>query len=94
MRALSGAGRQAYLDLVEAAGEGRTPSIATIVALGLCEADGSITYDHRNPADLLELDAVDGATLNLIASTLFEISGLTTDAVDQAEKKSDASRSV
>lgn len=63
-----------------------------IAALALCEADGAPCYPldkevaewQKEIADLADLD---GADLEKIALKLFEVSGLTKDSTEQAEKK-------
>lgn len=92
VRALSGAGRQRYLDM---ASDGQTPSPARIAALGLCEADGTLVYDldADDDVDVKELEELDGGVLDRIATRLFEVSGLTKTADENAEKKSEGSQS-
>lgn len=89
VRALSGAGRQRYLDFVEAA-DGKVP-YGRVAALALCEPDGTMVYDPEEPADVEECAEIDGQTLDSICMKLFEVSGLTKKAGDDAEKKLDAS---
>lgn len=85
VRALSGAGRTKYLDLCHT-GDG-TPSMAKVVALGLCESDGSLTYNVDNDKDIAEINEIDGAVLQAIVFKLYEVSGLTKKALEEAEKK-------
>jgi len=87
IRALSGAGRAKYLELVAAAGDS-SPSMAKVVALGLCEEDGVLTYNVDNEKDVAEINEVDGAVLQSIVFKLYEISGLTKKAIESAEKNS------
>lgn len=90
IRALSGAGRARYLEMVEAA-SAKTANAASIAALGICEEDGTLVYDASKPEDLAELEEFDGALLAQISLKLFEISGLTQKAADDAAKNSEAS---
>lgn len=92
IRALSGIGRAAYVDLVSKHRPG-SPPLHEIAALALCEEDGAIAYDSKNEKDLAELADVDGADLQKIVLALFDFSGLSTSADGDAEKKSEASPS-
>lgn len=91
VRALSGAGRAAYLALAAKHEPGLPPS-HEIVALALCEEDGILSYDYANPRDITELSEVDGDDLQKIVAKIFEVSGLTKEALETAEKKSEASQ--
>lgn len=84
VRALSGAGRAKYLDLCK----NDNPPMAKVVALGLCEEDGALTYNADNEKDIAEIEAVDGEVLQAIVFKLYEVSGLTKKAIEAAEKNS------
>lgn len=92
VRALSGGGRDAYLDLVKES-EPKGPPSHRVAALGLCEEDGTLSYDTADKKQMDELHQVDGEDLQKISMKLFEVSGLTEKSVDDAEKKSEASPS-
>lgn len=87
VRALSGTGRAAYSEYVSQARDNGGIRPEVIAAMGICEEDGTLAYDWRNPADLQELlEHLDGQDLDGIGLRLFEISGLTKRAVEEAEK--------
>lgn len=95
VRALSGAGRAKYLEINKKhidAGEPAAPA-SKIVALGLCEEDGTLSYDVESVKDIAELNETDGKELEKIALEIFRVSGLTADAGEEAAKKSEASPS-
>lgn len=91
VRALSGAGRAAYIELVRKY-DPATPPTHEIAALGLCESDGTLTYDSDDEKEraklLAELSQVDGEDLQKISLKIFEVSGLTKDAAEDASKNS------
>lgn len=87
VRALSGAGRARYLELCRAGGDAG-PSMAKVVALGLCEEDGALTYNIDREQDIAEIGEVDGAVLQAIVIKLYEVSGLTSKAIEDATKNS------
>jgi hypothetical protein len=91
VRQFDGATRQKYIDIVQA-GNGAFP-IGAVVALGLCEEDGSGGYDVDSASDVAEVSGMDTATLDAICTKLIDVSGLTVKAGDVAEKKSEASPS-
>lgn len=92
VRALSGTGRARYLDLCRVGGDAG-PSMAKVVALGLCEEDGSLTYNVDQEKDIVEIGEVDGSVLQAIVIKLYAVSGLTAKAIEDAEKKSEAIQS-
>lgn len=83
VRGLSGTGRAQYLAIAKAEDEF---ILHKVVALGLCEEDGSLVYNVDNKSDLEELMAIDGEALQAIALKVYEISGLTKKAVEDAPK--------
>ncbi|MBL8268057.1 hypothetical protein [Steroidobacter sp.] len=87
VRGLSGAGRARYLELCRAGGDAG-PSMAKVVALGLCEEDGSLTYSVDNDKDVTEIGDVDGTVLQAIVFKLYQVSGLATQAIENASKNS------
>jgi hypothetical protein len=87
VRAFSGAGRARYLELCRGAGDAGPP-MAKVVALGLCEEDGALTYNVDKDTDIAEISEVDGAVLQAVVLKLYEVSGLTKTAIEDAEKKS------
>jgi hypothetical protein len=92
IRALSGAGRMKYLELSKKF-DGVVPG-THIAALGLCDEGGSVCFNIDKPTDIEELGLdVDGEVLQIIATEVFRVSGLAKDAVEEAEKKSEASPS-
>jgi hypothetical protein len=92
VRGLTGAGRATYLGLVHEAGDAGVPMHKT-AALGLCESDGTLVFDITNEEDMTELSEMDGDLLERICLKLFDVSGLSRRAQDEAEKKSAASPS-
>jgi len=92
IRALSGAGRIKYLELSKKF-DGVVPA-THIAALGLCDEGGSLCFNVDKSADIEELSVdVDGEVLQIIANEVFRVSGLAKDAIEEAEKKSEASPS-
>jgi hypothetical protein len=69
-----------------------------IAAIGLCEEDGTMLFDCSTDKGIalakLELSEVDGIDLQTICLKLYEVSGLTSKAIEEAEKKSEASPSA
>jgi hypothetical protein len=92
VRGLTGAGRATYLELVNEAGKKGVPMHKT-AALGLCEPDGTLSYDIDKAEDLDELAAFDGDVLQTICLALFDVSGLSKQSTEAIEKKSEASPS-
>ena len=84
VKALSGAGRAKFMELCK---DG-APKMGKVVALGLCDEDGTLVYSVENTKDVEEIDAIDGAALQAIVFKLYEISGLTAKAIEEAEKNS------
>jgi hypothetical protein len=84
VKAFSGATRAEYLTIMK--GNEGVPPFAKIVSLGLCESDGTLTYDVESEKDIAELSETDGKTLELIAMELFRVSGLTKEASEEAAK--------
>lgn len=93
VRALSGAGRATYTKLASNTKNGEVISPQKVVSLGLCEENGDLIYSPENESDLAELADLDGAFLEAVSLKLFEISGLTKGASEEAEKNLDASPS-
>jgi hypothetical protein len=87
VRSLSGAGRARYLELCRVGGDAG-PAMAKVVALGLCEEDGALTYNVDNDKDISEIGEVDGAVLQAIVIKLYQVSGLTSKAIEDATKNS------
>jgi hypothetical protein len=87
VRALSSGGRSAYLALVTKH-KPDSPPTHEIVALGLCENDGAPSYDPASEKDMAELRELDGVDAEKVALKIFEVSGLTKDAAEAAEKNS------
>lgn len=89
VRAFSGPGRAAYSAYVSDLGkEGRGAAPEIVAAMAICEEDGSLAYDWQKPEDLAEIAGhFDAHMLDEIGLKLFELSGLTKKAVDDAEKK-------
>lgn len=89
VKAMSGEARQLFMDMNKAV-EGMA-AMHSIAALGLCEEDGTMLYDCTNERGLAvantELKEMDGGDLGKIVSRLYEVSGLTKSAEEQAEKK-------
>ena len=87
IRTLSGTERDAFRDLVDKTklNGGLKPKL--IVALALCEQDGTRVYDHEKPDDIREVGDMDGADLDAIAMKFLSASGLTEKAVEELEKK-------
>ena len=96
VKALNGISRQLYTDLSRKS-DGNLP-LYTVAAIALCNEDGSSVFDVSTDKGValanIELQEVDGADLQDICMKLFQVSGLTKDAVSEAEKKSEASPSA
>lgn len=91
VRAFSGGGRAKYMGYVEKAKANGGVKSEVIAAMGLCEEDGSLAFDYDNADDLSVIAKLDGQDLDGIGLKLFELSGLTKGAVEEASKNSDAS---
>lgn len=92
VRALSGAGRARYMEMVRAAEEAKSELTShKVAALGLCEEDGTLIYDADKDEDLAELKELDGGFLAAVSMKLFEISGLSAKSSEEAIKNSNAS---
>lgn len=87
VRALSSGGRSAYLAL-SAKHQPGIPPTHDVVALGLCEEDGSPAYDPADERGMSELREMDGRDAEAVALKIFEVSGLTKTAAENAEKNS------
>lgn len=87
IRAMSGSTRAKYMELVQAKKDAGGVPIEVIAAFGICEEDGTLAYDHTKPDDLAELSELDADLLQQASLKLFELSGLTDKAVEDAEKK-------
>jgi hypothetical protein len=85
VRSLSGAGRAKYLELCN---EKDGPRMSKVVALGLCDESGNLEFNVEQEKDVAEIESVDGAVLQSIVFKLYEVSGLTKKALDEAEKNS------
>ncbi len=87
LRALSGTGRAAYSAYVEKAKENGGLHSEVIAAMAIAEQDGTLAYDWEKQEDLDELlEHLDGQDIDSIGLKLFEISGLTKKADEEAEK--------
>lgn len=87
VRAFTGTGRAQYSAYVEKAKENGGIHAEVIAAMAICEQDGSPAYDWNNPEDLKELlEHLDGSDLDAIGMLLFETSGLTKKADEEAAK--------
>lgn len=84
VRALSGAGRSKLLSIVN----DDKNQLAKIVTLGLCEEDGSLSFNVDNEKDIAEIQEIDGSVLQSIAFKIYEISGLSVKEIEKAEKNS------
>lgn len=86
VRALSGMDRARYSARVSETKDNGGLSVHEIAAFGLCEDDGSLSYDFQNPEDVAELQAFDGAFLERVSLKLFDLSGLTVKSDEDAAK--------
>lgn len=91
LRPLSGAGREAYLRLVQ---EKPDHFIAGVLLFGLCNERGELLGDPFNAEHRAKVANVDGQLLQLLADEFLTASGLTDRASKEAEKKSDPSPSA
>jgi hypothetical protein len=66
----------------EASSGGEPLADYKVAALGLCDAEGVRLFD-----DPLEVAKLDGAVLSQLSKAILEASGLTENAVSDAEKK-------
>jgi hypothetical protein len=86
---LSSPGRVAYMEMVTKNG-GKSPPMHEIAALGLVDEDGKLCYDLSAEADRAALaqDAkdIEGDDWQKIAMKILEVSGLTKEAREEAEK--------
>lgn len=85
IKALSGAGRAAYMKAHKAAEETGGLQPADIAAMALYE-DGKLTFDPTNPEDMHFLQELDGAVLDKIAFEFYKLSGLTQNSLEEASK--------
>lgn len=87
VRALTGGGRAAYLDLV-AKYEPKPVPTHEIAILGLCHENGQHEFELSKPDDVSDVAGMDGDDLQKIVLKLFEVSGLSKESAEAAEKKS------
>lgn len=87
IRALTGGGRAAYLDLV-AKYEPKPVPTHEIAILGLCHENGQLEFDLKKEEDVADVAGMDGEDLQKIVLKLFEVSGLSKESAEAAEKKS------
>jgi hypothetical protein len=88
VREFSGPLRATYSEYIEASKTNGGVKPEVVAAMAICEADGTLAYDWQKPEDLQELvDHISASDLDAIGLKLFEISGLTKKAVEEAEKK-------
>lgn len=86
VRGMSGKLRGVYSALVQEKKDKGGVPVEVIAAFGICEEDGTLAYDYAKPADIAELEDRDAGFLTAVALKLFELSGLTEKAVEEAEK--------
>lgn len=67
---------------------------AKIAAYSLCSPDGALLFNPRDDESVSECDELDGKALDLIVARVFELAGLTKEAIDNAEKKSEPSQNA
>lgn len=95
VKAMNGAARALFTQLGK---EQDGLPMHVVAALGLCEEDGTMLFDCSTDKGLalakMELSEVDGIDLQTICLKLYEVSGLTSKAIEEAEKKSEASQSA
>jgi hypothetical protein len=95
VRSFNGAQRQLWIDVSKSL-DHNIP-LHTVAALGLCEQDGSMLFDCSTEKGRMlanvELQEVDAEDLQAICLKLMSVSGVSRDAVGEAEKKSEASQS-
>lgn len=84
---LTGGGRAAYLDLV-AKHEPKPAPTHEIAILGLCHENGQLEFDLSKEQDVADVALMDGEDLQKIVLKLFEVSGLSKQSAESAEKKS------
>jgi len=87
IRALTGSGRAAYLDLV-AKYEPKAAPTHEIAILCLCHETGQLEFDLEKPEDIADVANMDGEDLQKIVLKLFEVSGLSKASAEAAEKNS------
>ena len=90
IKSLSGEGRAHFRDIVEKSKVNSGLKSESVVAMALCESDGTLTYDFENPDDLKEIREMDGADVDLIFLRFLSVSGLNTESVEQLQKNSEA----
>lgn len=92
VRAFNGKGRANYIAYIEKAKANGGVKTEAVAAMGVCDENGTLVYDYQNQAHLDELsEYLDGRDLDGISIQLFQISGLSKDAVEDASKNSEAS---
>lgn len=87
IRSLTGGGRAAYMDLVAKYDPKPVPT-HEIAILGLCHESGQHEFDLEKDEDVAEVAGMDGDDLQKIVLKLFEVSGLSKESAESAEKKS------
>lgn len=87
LRALDGAGRDAYVKLASAA-DGGSISAHDIAALGIIRSETDHALAYVTDEQKAILSSKDGELLKLIALKLMEISGLRQTAVEEEQKNS------
>lgn len=86
VRALSGKGRERFMQMQAEAKDQGGLSAAKVAALAICDANGTMVYDSEKPEDLAELAECDGAFLDKVSLKLFEVSGLSKKSQEDIEK--------
>jgi hypothetical protein len=87
VRAMGPIARTVYVSLVmEAAASNSNVPPHLIVAAGICDSDGKLPDEEEKPAIIEELRTLDGGELTRASRKVLELSGLTKEALEKAEK--------
>lgn len=97
LRAWSGTVRASFIDANEEKGSDRTLGQqneylnALVVVLSACDEEGNLIFSHDDIPQVQEV--LDAGTIQKIVTAAFEMNGLNAGAIDEAEKKSEATPS-
>jgi len=60
---------------------------ALVVAMGLIDEEGKLQFDHKKKEDLDFIDSLSNNLNDILKDAILDLSGLTEEAKDEAEKK-------
>ena len=93
VRGMSGADRKDYTDRVKKSEANGGFRNEYVFAMAVRDEHGVRQYDPDNPADVAEISELDGSLIDKVVMSYLGASGLTREAVKEAEKNSEATES-